>query len=93
MKRHLPVLITMFTFRFYVQYYIFYYHLYFYYYLSFYIFTNCILVITLPGTAGLAYVGTACQKYQFSKTSKTGIAEDHGVYDGIKTVSHEMGHM
>jgi len=44
-------------------------------------------------TAGLAYVGTACQKYQFSKTSKTGIAEDHGVYDGIKTVSHEMGHI
>jgi len=44
-------------------------------------------------TAGLAYVGTACSKYQFSKTSKTGIAEDHGVYDGIKTVAHEMGHL
>ena len=45
------------------------------------------------GTAGLAYVGTACGSYRFSKTSKTGIAEDHGAFDGLKTVSHEMGHM
>lgn len=44
-------------------------------------------------TAGLAYVGTVCDGYRFSKTSKTGVAEDHGAFDGVKTVAHEMGHI
>ena len=44
-------------------------------------------------TAGLAYVATACAPYRSSKTSKTGLAEDHGAFDGLKTVAHEMGHL
>ncbi|XP_067950621.1 A disintegrin and metalloproteinase with thrombospondin motifs like [Watersipora subatra] len=44
-------------------------------------------------TSGLAYVGTVCGAYSFSKTSKTGLAEDHGAFDGTKTVAHEMGHI